>query len=242
MSDRTRLVGATERRNVAVSEFEVRSEGDDLVLDGYASIFESGYDVFGGPDRGGWTEIVDRKAFDASLAKKPDVHLLVNHEGLPLARTKSGTMDLTADRKGLRVLARLERNDPDVAALAPKMRRGDMDEMSFAFRTVRQEWNEDENERRLLEVNIHKGDVSVVNFGANDATSVQLRRLSDAVALLGTVEPEEALAELRAALDNPLESLTEAQRTIGELLRTLTPSPRRGLSVAAAEALLVAPR
>lgn len=241
MSDRTRrLAGATERRNVAVSEFEVRSEGDELVLDGYASIFEAAYDVFGGPDRGGWSEIVDRKAFDASLAKKPDVHLLVNHEGLPLARTKSGTMDLTTDRKGLRVVARLERNDPDVASLAPKLRRGDMDEMSFAFRTVRQEWNEDENERRLLEVNIHKGDVSVVNFGANDATSVQLRRLSDAVALLGTIEPEAAaLAELRSALENPLEALADAQRTIGELLRTIGPAR---LTVADAEALLAAPR
>lgn len=240
MSDRTRLAGATERRSVAVSDFEVRTEGDELVLDGYASIFESPYDVFGGPGRGGWTEIVDRKAFDASLAHKPDVHLLVNHEGLPLARTKSGTMDLATDRKGLRVIARLERNDPDVASLAPKLRRRDMDEMSFAFRTVRQEWNDDENERRLLEVNIHKGDVSVVNFGANDATSVQLRRLSDAVALLADVDPEAALAELRGALDNPLEALTEAQRTIGELLRTI---PRRGhLTVADAEALLVAPR
>ena len=242
MSDRTRLVGATERRSVAVSEFEVRADGDELVLDGYASIFESAYDVFGGPDRGGWLEIVDRKAFDVSLAKKPDVHLLVNHEGLPLARTKSGTMDLSTDRKGLRVVARLERNDPDVAALAPKMRRGDLDEMSFAFRTVRQEWNEDENERRLLEVNIHKGDVSVVNFGANDATSVQLRHLSDAIALLADVDPDEALAELRATLDSPLEVLTGAHRTVGELLRAILPAPRRGLSVAAAEELLATPR
>jgi HK97 family phage prohead protease len=239
MTDRIRLAGATERRNVAVSDFEVRTEGDELVLDGYASVFESPYDVFGGPDRGGWTEIVDRKAFDASLAKKPDVHLLVNHEGLPLARTKSGTMDLMTDRRGLRVIARLERNDPDVAALAPKMRRRDVDEMSFAFRTVRQEWNEDEDERRLLEVNIHKGDVSVVNFGANDATSVQLRRLSDAVALLAAdVDPDAVLAELRGAFDDPYQALAEAQRTIGELLR----SRRDHLTVAAAEALLAAPR
>ena len=61
MSDRAaRLVGATERRNVAVSDFEVRSEGDELVLDGYASLFESPYEVFGGPTRGGWIEVVDR--------------------------------------------------------------------------------------------------------------------------------------------------------------------------------------
>lgn len=241
MTDRLqRLIGSTERRNVAVTDFEFRSEGDALTLDGYASLFESPYDVFGGPVKGGWSEVVDRKAFDATLAKNPDVHLLVNHEGLPLARTKSGTMDLSTDPKGLRVVARLDRSDPDVAALAPKMRRGDMDEMSFAFRTVRQELNQDESVRRLLEVNIHKGDVSVVNFGANDATRVQLRKLTDAVALLGVVDPDEALAEVRT-LDDPLEQLTSAYQTLGGLLRQFAPQTGR-LSVAAAEALIATPR
>jgi len=167
------------------------------------------------------------------------VHLLVNHEGLPLARTKSGTLDLSTDPKGLRVLARLERNDPDVAALAPKLRRGDMDEMSFAFRTVRQEWNGDETVRRLLEVNIHKGDVSVVNFGANDETSVQLRQLTDAIALFSDLEADLALAELRG-IDNPVEALTSAYHNIGELLRSVAPTQR--LSVADAEAVLASPR
>lgn len=242
MADRLqRLVGTSERRIVAVSDFEVRSESDTLILDGYASLFESPYDVFGGPDKGGWSEIVDRKAFAATLAKKPDVQLLVNHEGLPLARTKSGTLDLSTDTKGLRAVARLVPSDPDVAALAPKLRRGDMDEMSFAFRTVRQELNSDETERRLLEVNIHKGDVSVVNYGANDATSVHLRNLTDAVALLSNADAEEALAEIRSLAD-PLATLQSAHRNIGALLRAVTPEASRRLTVADAETLLSAIR
>ena len=93
------------------------------------------------------------------------------------------------------------------------MGRRDMDEMSFAFRAVRQEWNEDETERRLLEVNIHKGDVSVVNFGANPATNVSIQRALEAIA----AGDESALAEVRrSGVD-----LTAVQRNI----RAVHPSP-----------------
>ncbi|HUR24013.1 MAG TPA: HK97 family phage prohead protease, partial [Acidimicrobiales bacterium] len=185
MSDRMeRLLGAPERRNLAVADFEVREAGDDLVLEGYASVFEKPYPIYGGAKDGGWDEIVDRRAFDATLAAKPDVHLLINHEGLPLARTKSGTMDLSTDKTGLRVVARLDPTDADVLRIAPKMRRKDIDEMSFAFRTIRHEIDEDKDIRRLLEVSLHKGDVSVVNFGASHHTSVKLRAATDAIALL----------------------------------------------------------
>src|SRR5690606_30665037 len=86
---------------------------------------------------------------------------------------------LSTDKKGLLVDADLDRSDPDVQRLEAKMARGDMDEMSFAFRVKRQEWNEDETDRRITEVSLHKGDVSVVNFGANPATSAALRGIVD---------------------------------------------------------------
>jgi hypothetical protein len=61
------------------------------------------------------------------------------------------------------------------------MERGDLDEMSFAFRVTRQEWNEDYTERWINEVNLSKGDVSIVNYGANPHTGglTSLRGLSD---------------------------------------------------------------
>lgn len=236
-----RLLGAPERRNLAVSEFEVRAETDEIVLEGYASIFDKPYPIFGGAKDGGFDEVVDRRAFDDTLAKNPDVHLLVNHEGLPLARTKSGTMDLSVDKVGLRVVARLDRSDPDVQRIASKMRRRDIDEMSFAFRTIRHQVDEEKSTRRLLEVNIHKGDVSVVNFGANPATTVSLRHFTDAIAAFRDIEPEDAMAELRS-LDDPLIALTEARDTLAGLIRALTPASRRRHSVAEAEALLAAPR
>lgn len=242
MSDRLeKLLGAPERRNLAVADFEVRATADELVLEGYASIFERAYPIFGGAKEGGWDEIVDRKAFDATLAAKPDVHLLINHEGLPLARTKSGTMDLSTDKVGLKVVARLDPADADVQRIAPKMRRKDIDEMSFAFRTIRHEVDEEKSVRRLTEVSIHKGDVSVVNFGANPATSVKLRHFSDAISMLTGMDPELAMAELRS-IDNHLEALAQAHRSLGDLLKRATPAARRRLSIAEAEAALAAPR
>ena len=161
-----------------------------LDFEGYASITEHGYEMWGGPPMG-WTEIISRGAFKKTLSEKPDVQLLVNHGGLPLARTKSGTLHLSEDEQGLLTEAGLLAADPDVQRLEPKMRRGDIDEMSFAFWVVRQRWeNEDGTEaddprtapvRRILEVNMHKGDVSIVNYGANDATFGAIRDLDRAL-------------------------------------------------------------
>jgi HK97 family phage prohead protease len=163
-----------EARHLRASEFRAHVDGDTLVLTGYASVFDRPYEVYGGVDAGGWSEVIDRGAFAKTLAANPDVHLLINHDGLPLARTKSGTLHLSTDQKGLRVKAELDRSDPDVQRLEPKMVRGDINEMSFAFRVKGQVWSDGDTVRRINEVDIDKGDVSVVNFGANPATSAQL--------------------------------------------------------------------
>ena len=203
---KTDMRGAPERRSLSLP-FEVRAAGNDLKLTGYASVFNNAYPIMGGPPYG-FDEIVDQRAFDATLKGKPDLHLLVNHAGLPLARTKSGTLQLSTDSKGLLVNASLDRRDPEVQALEIKMGRGDIDEMSFAFRTIRDQWNYDESERRLLEVSLDKGDVSVVNFGANPATSTSLERALRAL----SSAPVSALAEIRGA------DLVGAQKTITRMI------------------------
>jgi hypothetical protein len=54
--------------------------------------------VFNQPyDMGPFWEQVDRRAFDRTLGMQPDVRLLIDHEGQPLARTKSGTLTLSTD-------------------------------------------------------------------------------------------------------------------------------------------------
>lgn len=176
------LVDVRELRQVA-ARFEVRTDEarGTLALTGYASTFEP-YDVYGGPAVGGWIEQLATSAFDKTLRENPDLHLLINHTGMPLARTKSGTLMLAVDRHGLKVEApALDLEDPDVQRLRVKMKRGDMDEMSFAFRVKAQAWSATDDFpddsyalRTITEVSLHKGDVSVVNFGANPTTTAEI--------------------------------------------------------------------
>lgn len=193
------LIDVPERRAISWNEFEIRTEGNTLKFEGYASIFDKGYDVAGGPTLGGWTETVTRSAFKRTLTDKPDVVLLLNHEGLPLARTKSGTLQLSTDSTGLLSRSDLDLRDPDVKGIAIKMERGDLSEMSFAFRVKQNTWSDDETQRALDEVSLHKGDVSIVTFGANPYTSATLRSV---FTLLANGElQEEQMAELRAMSD-----------------------------------------
>lgn len=220
------LAAQREVRMLPASQFKLtRAEGGDgITLNGYACVFDVEYDMYGGPPWG-WDESVDPGAFDKTLREKPDVQLLINHTGLPLARTKSGTLILRADKVGLDTEAGLEPRSTTVQELSLAMDRGDIDEMSFAFRVVRQEWNEDFTERRLLEVSIHRGDVSVVNYGANPATSATLRALS--LAGLADMEPAEILAEVRAAGVTDIRTLQAIRDVLAQAMAA-APSPDPG--------------
>lgn len=163
--------GSWERREFT-APVELREDGNDTItLTGYASVTGVPYDV------GFYEETIAPGAFKRTLNQPQgvDVQLLVNHTGLPLARTTSGTLRLAEDSRGLSVEADLDPSDPDVQSLLPKIRRGDASEMSFAFRATEQDWSEDYTQRTILAAEIHRGDVSVVSYGASPSTSLSLR-------------------------------------------------------------------
>jgi HK97 family phage prohead protease len=145
-------------------------------LTGYASTVEQPYEMYDmfGP----YTEVIDRGAFDKTLAAAPDVSFLVNHRGLSMARTKSGTLTLSADDTGLLSRSLLNPERTDVRDLVLAIEDRTIDEMSFAFRIVRGQWSPDYMEYRILEVNLERGDVSAVNYGANPFTSISARAKS----------------------------------------------------------------
>jgi HK97 family phage prohead protease len=202
-----------ETRTVA-AEFEMRDDTTTgaPVIEGYAATFGQPYDM------GPFWEQIDKRAFNRTLGAKPDVRLLIDHEGQPLARTKSGTLELSSDDRGLHMRAVLDQSDPDVQRLLPKMRRGDLDEMSFAFRVAPNgdDWDyqhEQGTMRTLRELSLAGGDVSVVTYPANPNTSVSLRHKDEHEARCLFVEqvarelregrslPPATLAQLRHALD-----------------------------------------
>lgn len=160
-------------RRIGATVLEVRDDdADGITLTGYASTFDDPYSM------GWYTETVDRNAFKRTLGRSPDVRLLVNHADLPLARTASGTLMLDTDSKGLRVQTSLDPSDPDVARLTPKLKRGDLNQMSFAFRVFDEDgdsWSKDMSSRTLRSLDLDDGDVSVVTYPANPNASVGLR-------------------------------------------------------------------
>lgn len=150
---------------------ELRAEPEGRKLTGYAAVFDSM-----SRDLGGFRETIRAGAFAKTL--EADVRALWNHDpNYPLARTKSGTLALREDSTGLRIEADLP-NTTYANDLLESIRRGDVDQMSFAFRTIEDTWEkrDGENVRELIEVELF--DVSPVTFPAYEETSVSARALA----------------------------------------------------------------
>lgn len=169
--------GRNKVRMPLVRPLELRAIGDADVLSfsGVASATERAYpmwDMFGE-----YSEVIDAAAFDETLARADlDVTLVLGHDQMRrIARTTLGTLRLASIDAGLGVDADLDPSDPDVSYVAPKLRSGLFDEMSFAFRIDAGQWSPDYSEFRITKVDIHRGDVSIVGWGANPYTSGGLR-------------------------------------------------------------------
>jgi len=196
LSERAEARNSTESRSRPFDGAELREDsgGNSLTFTGYASVFNAPYVV--SDWLGEFNETVAPGAFRNSLAAGADVPFKLNHEGMTLARTKSGTMRLAEDDKGLHVEASLDPRNPQVQALRSAMDRGDIDEMSFAFRVTDDMWSPDYMNRTVTGADIHKGDVSAVNYGANPATagaslrSAEVRRFANALNRAADLDPE----------------------------------------------------
>jgi Escherichia/Staphylococcus phage prohead protease len=150
---------------------EIRADADGIKVEGYAAVFGEETDI-GGMFR----EVIQRGAFVDAIGRD-DVVFLINHDGLPLARTRSGTLKLTEDAHGLKIETTLDPDDPDVKSISGKMKRGDLDKMSFAFYPDLQEWDEEGETplRTIKKASLH--DVSIVTSPAYDGTEIALRSL-----------------------------------------------------------------
>lgn len=169
----TRAAAPSLERRTADARWEVREEPDGSVgLRGYAAVFDA-------PAHG---EVVRRSAFDRTLAEGPVVELLFDHEGIPLASTRGGTMSLTVDDRGLIVdVPALDvHGSPYAASVVSALRRGDLAKMSFAFFTREDKYDPQTMTRELTDVELV--DVSVVTRPWYDATAVALK--SDALDLV----------------------------------------------------------
>ena len=179
----------------------VEADGKQFArLVGCASVVERGYEMWDA--FGEYVEVVDAHAFDHTLAANPDVVFLLNHAGLAMARTTNGSLTLSVDDEGLQTEAMLNPQRSDVADLLAAIDDGVVTEMSFAFRITDGAWSPDYSEYRILRVDLDRGDVSAVNYGANPHTSIaaRTRQLFDAIDTLEGPALAAAHARLAAKL------------------------------------------
>lgn len=168
--------GQREMRAVVLNSVEFRqSEDGKLNFRGHAAVFDQWTEIasYGGS----FMESIARGSFRKVLSDGADVRFLINHDGLPLARTASGTMTLKEDTKGLRVDAELA---PTTLArdLAVLLERGDISQMSFGFRVGKHEVVVDEandSVKRTITEFSDLYDVSPVTFPAYEGTDAALR-------------------------------------------------------------------
>lgn len=165
---RSRVADRRLERRCFATELRVADVGGLQHITGHAAVFDQLSD-----NLGGYREKVDPGAFgDLSQV---DVRSLYNHDfNYVLGRTKSGTLKVSTDKTGLYYDAQ----PPDTQwarDLLVTIGRGDVDQSSFQFSTLRDDWEygEKEDVRTLLEVELW--DVSPVTFPAYPQTDTQLR-------------------------------------------------------------------
>lgn len=199
-SDAAREVRAHARRSI---EVRAADDGQSVKVTGYAAVFDEITDI------GGWfREVIRPGAFSDAIARGDDVTFLINHDGLPLSRTASKTLTIKQDARGLFIESTLDPNDPDVMRIVPKMKRGDLSKMSFAFSMHpdgETRWTQTGNEETELREIIKVGrlyDVSIVTEPAYSGTEIALRSLEAARKAHAPGDAEAtALFRRRKALD-----------------------------------------
>ena len=165
----------------------VRVFRDQPIIEGYAAVFNKL-----SLDLGGFQERIRPGAFTRSLEESPDVRATLEH-GAVVGRTKNKTLRLREDDRGL--FAEIRPADTSTGKdLVKSVRRGDLDQMSFKFRTITDDFHmEDEVVVREL-IEAHLLDVAVVAFPAYEETSASVR---SRVQEVGTAEAHRRQAAMR---------------------------------------------
>ncbi|MEG0732374.1 MAG: HK97 family phage prohead protease [Carnobacterium sp.] len=155
------------------SQLSTRAEGEsegEKIIEGYFAVFNSETELW----KGAFEEIVPG-AFDTL---SDDIRGLINHDtAMVLGRTKSGSLTLKVDSKGLYGRIIINENDSDATNLYERVKRGDVDQCSIGFNVIQQkeDFRDDGTIKwTLTEVELHE--VSVVTFPAYEDTAVEARK------------------------------------------------------------------
>lgn len=163
-----------EYRHFAVDGLEVRSakdNSDTIEITGNPIVYNTPYlvrDMFGE-----FQETMAPGVASNALASGADVRFLFNHEGLPLARTVSGTLRFDDGPEKLNFTASLDARQQIANDLAIAIERRDVTQMSCGFVVADDQWNASMDERTVYRFS-DLLDVSAVTYPASPTTDIQV--------------------------------------------------------------------
>lgn len=189
--------------------------GEELIVEGYATTFDEPYHLYFFDDERGRHEVfeqVDRGAFnDADMS---DVILQYDHEGRVFARLSNGTLELSQDDHGLKVRANLGGTQIG-RGLYEEIKGGYTNKMSFGF-TVAEDNIESMNDNNFIRTIRKVGklfDVSAVSYPQNNFTEISARSHCDGA--IAEIEAERLHAEEEARLkEERMEKLLKRLETL----------------------------
>lgn len=239
MSNKGRPQGI-ERRAYAIQELRIDSGEDDQPhIRGYAAVFDTLSEPIMELGSYRFLEKVQKGAFTKTL-READIRALWNHDvNYVLGRNRAGTLRLIEDERGLAV----DIVPPDTQwarDALETLRRGDVTQMSFGFRVVKDRWEVYTDEetgkrteiRTLLEVRLF--DVSPVTFPAYPTTDVGVRAALDMLRGYLPEPPDEA----KPAQDGHLDGHSGDVDAQTEPEQELHSAPERERELALRERLL----
>ena len=146
------------------------NETDEMKIEGYFVIFNSETKLF----ENYYEEISDKAFKDIDLT---DIRALADHDTAKvLGRTKSQTLSLTVDDKGLYGEITINKNDGEAVNLYERVKRGDIDQCSFGFNILNETMEQRaDGTTKWTITEIELFEVSVVTFPAYSDTSVEAR-------------------------------------------------------------------
>lgn len=165
-----------ERRYINTT-LELRDNDTEPIVSGYAARFnELSEELWG------FREVILPGAFEEAL-EAPDIRALFNHDPSQIvARTKNKTLAVWEDGEGLRYEFRPNMKTAAGRDLVELLRRGDVDQSSFAFSMEGgiEEWDDTGETpiRKLIKIP-RLYDVSPVTYPAYPSTSVGVRSMQE---------------------------------------------------------------
>jgi len=208
----SRSAGQIERRTVQRADLRIMAQAGQTRIQGYGALFGVLSE-----DLGWFLEMIEEGAFAECLSHKPDIRCLWQHDpSYVFGRTVNNTLQISEDERGLWYDC-LPPETTWAKDAVETIRRGDVNQSSFAFMSVDERWEKKDGQMVRIITRAEVFDVSPVTYPAYSDTVVGVRAVWQAAGRDPGRMIEMMDRALRAGADIPLPDVKMRQALHGFL-------------------------